>query len=43
MLKRPVRGVFLGDEVRVNYREKNGRKVVARVEELSSRQVGQRA
>jgi CIC family chloride channel protein len=38
VLKRPVRGVFLGDEVRVSYREKNGRKVVARVEELSSRQ-----
>jgi CBS domain-containing protein len=38
VLNRPVRGVFLGDEVRVSYREKNGRKVVARIEELSSRQ-----
>jgi CBS domain-containing protein len=34
----PVRGVFLGDEVRVSYREEKGRKVVIRIEELSSRQ-----
>jgi chloride channel protein, CIC family len=37
-LSAPVRGVFLGDEVRVSYRKENGRKVVARIEELSSRQ-----
>jgi CIC family chloride channel protein len=34
----PMRGVFLGDEIRVSYRKENGRKVVARIEELSSRQ-----
>jgi CBS domain-containing protein len=34
----PVRGVFLGDKVRISFREEKGRKVVARVEELSSRQ-----
>jgi CBS domain-containing protein len=38
VLSAPVRGVFLGDEVRVSYRKENGRKVVARIEELSSRQ-----
>jgi CIC family chloride channel protein len=37
-LTAPVRGVFLGDEVRVSYRKENGRKVVARIEEISSRQ-----
>jgi chloride channel protein, CIC family len=37
-LSAPARGVFLGDEVRVSYRKENGRKVVARIEELSSRQ-----
>jgi len=37
-LSAPVRGVFLGDEVRVTYRKENGRKIVARIEELSSRQ-----
>ena len=37
-LSAPVRGVFLGDEVRVSYRKENGRKVVVRIEELSSRQ-----
>ena len=37
-LSAPVRGIFLGDEVRVSYRKENGRKVVARIEELSSRQ-----
>ena len=37
-LSAPVRGVFLGDEVRISYRKENGRKVVARIEELSSRQ-----
>jgi CBS domain-containing protein len=34
----PVHGVFLGDEVRVSYRNENGRKVITRIEELSSRQ-----
>jgi len=34
----PLRGVFLGDEVRVSYKSENGRKVATRVEELSSRQ-----
>jgi CBS domain-containing protein len=37
-LSAPVRGVFLGDEVRVSYRKENGRKVAMRIEELSSRQ-----
>jgi CBS domain-containing protein len=37
-LSAPVRGVFLGDEVRVSYRRKNGHKIAVRVEELSSRQ-----
>ena len=37
-LNAPVRGVFLGDEVRVSYRKENGRKVALRIEELSSRQ-----
>jgi CBS domain-containing protein len=34
----PARGLFLGDEVRVSYRNENGRKVALRIEELSSRQ-----
>jgi len=34
----PARGVFLGDEVRVSYRNQNGRKVALRIEELSHRQ-----
>ena len=34
----PVRGIFLGDEVRVSYRQENGQKIAERVEELSSRQ-----
>jgi hypothetical protein len=37
-LDAPVRGVFLGDEVRVSYYNENGRKVAVRIEELSSRQ-----
>ena len=35
-LSMPVRGVFLGDEVQVSYRNQNGRKVALRIEELSS-------
>ena len=38
VLNAPVRGVFLGDEVRVSYHNENGRKVAVRIEELSSRQ-----
>lgn len=37
-LTQPVRGVFLGDRVRVSYRNENGRKVALKIEELSSRQ-----
>ena len=37
-LSGPVRGLSLGDEVRVSYRNENGRKVAMRIEELSSRQ-----
>jgi CBS domain-containing protein len=37
-LNEPLRGVFLGDEVRVSYRKEKGRKVAVRIEELSSRQ-----
>ena len=37
-LSAPLRGVFLGDEVRVSYRSESCRKVATRVEELSSRQ-----
>lgn len=37
-LNAPVRGIFLGDEVRVSFRNRNGRKVAMRVEEMSSRQ-----
>jgi len=37
-LSAPVRGVFLGAEVRVSYRRDNGRKIAVRIEELSSRQ-----
>jgi CIC family chloride channel protein len=35
-LSMPVRGVFLGDEVRVSYRNQSGRKVALRIEEISS-------
>ncbi len=38
LLNAPVRGIFLGDKVRVSYRSENGHKVALRVEELSSRQ-----
>jgi len=38
VLRKPVRGVFLGDEVRVSFRKENGRKIALRIEELSSRQ-----
>jgi chloride channel protein, CIC family len=34
----PVRGLFLGDDVRVSYRNEKGHKVAVRIEELSSRQ-----
>jgi H+/Cl- antiporter ClcA len=37
-LSAPVRGVFLGDRVRVSYRQVKGHKIAVRVEELSSRQ-----
>ena len=37
-LSAPVRGIFPGDNVRVSYRNESGRKMVARIEELSSRQ-----
>jgi CIC family chloride channel protein len=37
-LSSPVRGLSLGDEVRVSYRNENGRKIAVRIEELSSRQ-----
>jgi hypothetical protein len=37
-LSEPLRGVILGDEVRVSYRNEKGRKVAVRIEELSSRQ-----
>jgi CBS domain-containing protein len=38
VLGAPVRGVLLGDKVRVSYRKSNGQKVAVRIEELSSRQ-----
>jgi hypothetical protein len=38
VLNSPVRGVFLGDRVRVSYQKNNGKKVALRIEELSSRQ-----
>ncbi|HWF12120.1 MAG TPA: chloride channel protein, partial [Candidatus Acidoferrales bacterium] len=38
VLSAPVRGVLLGDEVRVSYEQNDGRKVAIRIEELSSRQ-----
>jgi CIC family chloride channel protein len=38
VLNTPVRGVFLGDKVRVSYRRNNGKKIAVRIEELSSRQ-----
>ena len=34
----PARGVSLGDLVRINYRNDEGRKIALRIEELSSRQ-----
>jgi CIC family chloride channel protein len=37
-LKATARGISLGDEVRVNYRNDKGRKIALRIEELSSRQ-----
>src|SRR6267154_1535873 len=37
-LSEPARGVSRGDHVRVNYRKEDGRKIVFRIEELSSRQ-----
>ena len=37
-LKTPVRGVLLGDQVRVSYRQENGLKIAMRVEEVSDRQ-----
>ncbi len=37
-LNAPLRGVFLGDRVRVSYRKLNGRNVALRIEEISSRQ-----
>jgi CBS domain-containing protein len=37
-LKTPVRGVLLGDQVRVSYRQEDGLKIAVRVEELSGRQ-----
>jgi CBS domain-containing protein len=37
-LSAPARGLFLGDEVRVSYRNENGRRIAVRIEELSSRQ-----
>jgi CBS domain-containing protein len=38
LLNAPVRGVLLGDRVRVSYQKNNGQKVAVRIEELSSRQ-----
>jgi len=38
LLSAPVRGVLLGDEVRVSYRKESGRNIVVRIEEISSRQ-----
>ncbi len=37
-LSTPARGLYPGDKVRVSYRTENGRDVVERIEELSSRQ-----
>jgi CIC family chloride channel protein len=37
-LSAPARGVSVGDEVRLNYRNDKGRKIAFRIEELSSRQ-----
>jgi chloride channel protein, CIC family len=37
-LNAPARGVSVGDEVRINYRNDRGRKIAFRIEELSSRQ-----
>jgi H+/Cl- antiporter ClcA/CBS domain-containing protein len=38
VLSAPVRGVLLGDRVRVSYRKNSGQKVAVSIEELSSRQ-----
>jgi hypothetical protein len=38
VLSAPVRGVFPGDEVRIDYRSDHGHKIAVRVVELSSRQ-----
>jgi hypothetical protein len=38
VLSAPVRGVLLGDRVRVSYQKNNGEKFAVRIEELSSRQ-----
>jgi CIC family chloride channel protein len=38
VLNVPARGVSLGDVVRINYRNDEGRKIAIRIEELSSRQ-----
>jgi H+/Cl- antiporter ClcA/predicted transcriptional regulator len=38
VLSTPVRGLFLGDKVRVSYRNENGHNIAVRIEELSSRQ-----
>jgi hypothetical protein len=38
MLSAPLRGVLLGDEVRISYKNENGRRVALRIEEISSRQ-----
>lgn len=38
LLRAPVRGVLLGDRVRVSYQKNKGQKVAVRIEELSSRQ-----
>ena len=38
VLTTPARGVFVGDEVRVDYRNNKGHKIALRVVELSSRQ-----
>ena len=37
-LNAPACGVSLGDEVRINYRNEDGKKIALRIEELSSRQ-----
>jgi len=37
-LKAPARGVSVGDAVRVSYRNDEGKKIVFRIQELSSHQ-----